>query len=92
MTNYWQLYFRRITGGYSEGYNMSEVMKCRSERPVFLRYSQTSTKSENQMLLLHSVDTPISPRKKRPNKEINKPNYSFYFEQTTTTRKNTIDK
>jgi hypothetical protein len=42
--------------------------------------------------LLHSVDTPISPRKKSPNKEINKPNYSFYFEQTTTTRKNTIDK
>jgi hypothetical protein len=34
------------------------------------------------MLLLHSVDTPISPRKKSPNKEINKPNYSFYFEQT----------
>jgi hypothetical protein len=64
MTNYWQLYFRRITGGYSEGYNMSEVMKCRSERPVFLRYSQTSTKSENQMLLLHSVDTPKSPRKR----------------------------
>jgi hypothetical protein len=37
--------------------------------------------SENQMMLLQSVDTPISPRKKSPNKEINKPNYSFYFEQ-----------
>jgi hypothetical protein len=71
-----------MTRGYSEGFNMSEVMECRSKRPVFLRYSQTITKSENQMLLLHSVDTPISPRKKSPNKEINKPNYSYYFEQT----------
>jgi hypothetical protein len=36
MTNYWQLYFRRMTGGYSEGFNMSEVMECRSKRPFFL--------------------------------------------------------
>lgn len=84
--------FRRITGGYSEGFNMSEVMECRSKRPVFLGTLRPTPNSENQMLLLHSVDTPISPRKKSPNKEINKPNYSFYFEQTTTTRKNTIDK
>ncbi|KAJ6855678.1 hypothetical protein NC651_040348 [Populus alba x Populus x berolinensis] len=57
MTNYSQLYFRRMTGGYSEGFNMSEVMECRSTlRPT--------PNSENQMLLLHSVDTPISPRKK----------------------------
>ena len=28
-----QLYFRRMTGGYSEGFNMSEVMECRSKAP-----------------------------------------------------------
>jgi len=35
MTNYSQLYFRRMTGGYSEGFNMSEVMKSRGKRPGF---------------------------------------------------------
>jgi hypothetical protein len=67
-----------MTGGYSEGFNMSEVMKSRGKRPGFFE--------------VPSVDTPISPRKKSPNKEINKPNYSYYFEQITTTRKNTMGK
>jgi len=44
MTNYWQLYFRRMTGGYSEGFNMSDVMECRSKRPFLFRSSQTNTK------------------------------------------------
>jgi len=33
-----------MTGGYSEGFNMSDVMECRSKRPFLFRSSQTNTK------------------------------------------------